>query len=43
MCPVCISTTALVAAGATSGAGALAIVAVTVRWFRRLRHRIVLD
>jgi hypothetical protein len=43
MCPVCISTTALVAAGATSGAGALAIAAVTFRWVRRLRQRIALN
>jgi hypothetical protein len=41
MCPVCMTTTALVAAGTTSGAGVLAVVAVTFRWLQRLRHRTV--
>jgi hypothetical protein len=35
MCPLCITTAALTAAGATSGAGALALVAAKWRAFRR--------
>ena len=41
MCPVCMTTTALVAAGTTSGAGVLGFVAVKFRWLQRLRHRTV--
>jgi hypothetical protein len=37
MCPVCLTTTALVAAGTTSGAGVLAFVAVKFRWLTRRR------
>jgi hypothetical protein len=41
MCPLCISTAALSAAGATSGAGALVVVASKWRavkgWFTRRR------
>jgi hypothetical protein len=41
MCPVCMTTTVLVAAGTTSGAGVLGFVAVKFRWLQRLRHRTV--
>ena len=41
MCPVCITTAALVAAGSTSGAGAFGLAAVKFRWWRRLRNRTV--
>ena len=41
MCPVCMTTTALVAAGTTSGAGVLGFVAVKFGWLQRLRHRTV--
>ena len=41
MCPVCMTSAALVAAGTTSGAGVLGFVAVKFRWLRRLRHRTV--
>ena len=41
MCPVCMTTTALVAAGTTSGAGVLGFVAVRFRWLQRRRHRTV--
>jgi hypothetical protein len=43
MCPVCMTTTALVAAGTTSGAGVLGFVAVKFRWLQRLRHHTVLN
>jgi hypothetical protein len=39
MCPVCMTTTALLAAGTRSGAGVLGVVAVTFRWLQRVRHR----
>jgi NAD(P)-dependent dehydrogenase (short-subunit alcohol dehydrogenase family) len=42
MCPVCLTTTALVVAGTTSGAGVLGFVAVKFRWLQRLRRRTVL-
>ena len=35
MCPVCMTSAALVAAGTTSGVGVLGLVAVTFRWLRR--------
>lgn len=38
MCPVCMTNTALVVAGATSGAGVLSFVAVKVRALRRHRR-----
>jgi hypothetical protein len=41
MCPVCMTTTALVAASTTSGAGVLGFVTVTFRLLRRFRHRTV--
>ncbi len=34
MCPACITTAALVAAGSASGAGVLGFVAVKLRWLR---------
>jgi hypothetical protein len=44
MCPLCISSAALAAAGATSGAGALAVVASKWRtlqgWFSSLLTRL---
>jgi hypothetical protein len=39
MCPVCMTTTALVAAGTTSGAGVLGFAAVRFRWWQRFRDR----
>jgi hypothetical protein len=36
MCPICMTTTALVVAGATSGAGVLGFVAVRFRWLNRV-------
>jgi hypothetical protein len=42
MCPACMTTTVLVAASATSGAGVLGLVAVRFRWLQRLRDHIVL-
>jgi hypothetical protein len=39
MCPVCMTTAALVAAGSTSGAGVLGFVAIKFGWLRRLRNR----
>ena len=39
MCPVCLTTAALVAAGTTSGAGVLAFLTVKSRRLRRLRRR----
>ena len=42
MCPVCMTTTALVVAGTTSGAGVLGFVAVRFRWLQRFRDRSVL-
>ena len=39
MCPVCMTTAAMVAVGSTSGAGVLGFVAIRFRWFRRLRNR----
>ena len=39
MCPMCVTTTVLVAAGATSGASALTVVAIRFRWLERLRRR----
>jgi len=41
MCPLCISTAALVAAGSTSGAGVIGFGAVKFRSWRRLRNRSV--
>ena len=41
MCPVCMTTAALVATGSTSGAGVLGLVAVTFRWLRRRRDRVI--
>jgi hypothetical protein len=41
MCPLCITTAALVAAGGTSGAGVLGFGAVKFRSWRRLRNRSV--
>jgi hypothetical protein len=41
MCPVCMTTAALVAAGTTSGTGVLGLVAIKFRWFQRLRNRTV--
>jgi hypothetical protein len=41
MCPLCMTTAALVAAGSTSGAGAFGFAAVKFRWLRRLRSRTV--
>lgn len=41
MCPLCITTAALVAAGSTSGAGVLGFGAVKFRSWRRLRNRSV--
>lgn len=41
MCPVCMTTAALVAAGSTSGAGVLGFVTVKFRRLRRLRNRTV--
>ena len=38
MCPICMTNTALVVAGATSGAGVLGFVAVKVRALRRNRR-----
>jgi hypothetical protein len=38
MCPICMTNVALVAAGATSGAGVLGFVAVKVRSLRRYRR-----
>ena len=38
MCPMCMTNLALVAAGATSGAGVLGFVAVKVRALRRHRR-----
>jgi hypothetical protein len=35
MCPICITNAALVAAGATSGAGVLGVVVVKLRALRR--------
>jgi hypothetical protein len=43
MCPVCMTTTALVAAGTTSGAGVLASLAVKSRWLQRLRRHTVCE
>jgi hypothetical protein len=37
MCPVCMTTAVLVAAGTTSGAGVLGFVAVKFRWLRVFR------
>jgi hypothetical protein len=37
MCPVCMTTAALTAVGATSGAGVMVLV---VKKWRRLRHRL---
>ena len=37
MCPVCLTTAALVAAGTTSGAGVLGFVAAKFRWLQILR------
>ena len=41
MCPLCVTNTALVVAGATSGAGVLGLVAVKFRalWRRRREPR----
>jgi hypothetical protein len=39
MCPVCITTAAVVAAGGGSGAGVLGFMARRFRWLRRLRAR----
>ena len=41
MCPVCMTTAAMVAAGSTSGAGVLGFLAFKFRLFRRLRNRTV--
>jgi hypothetical protein len=41
MCPVCMTTAALLAAGSTSGTGVLGFVAVKLRWLRRRRNRTV--
>jgi hypothetical protein len=41
MCPVCMTSAAMIAAGSTSGAGVLGFVAIRFRWFRRLRRRTV--
>jgi hypothetical protein len=38
MCPVCMTTAVLVAAGSTSGAGTLGLAAVKFRWVRRMRR-----
>lgn len=38
MCPLCMTTAALVAAGTTSGAGVLGFVAVKFRALRRRRR-----
>ena len=38
MCPLCVTNAALVVAGATSGAGALGVVAVKIRALRRHRR-----
>jgi hypothetical protein len=38
MCPVCMTTAVLVAAGSTSGAGTLGFAAVKFRWVRRMRR-----
>ena len=38
MCPLCMTNAALVVAGATSGAGALGVVAVKIRALRRYRR-----
>lgn len=39
MCPACLTTAAVIAAGSVSGAGALSYVAVRYRRLRHLRHR----
>jgi hypothetical protein len=41
MCPVCMSTTAVLVAATTSGAGVLGFVAVRFRWLERLADRTV--
>jgi hypothetical protein len=41
MCPACITTAALVAAGSASGVGVLGFFALKFRSLRRLRDRIV--
>ena len=38
MCPVCMSTAVLVAAGTTSGVGVLGFVAVKFRWLQIFRR-----
>jgi len=38
MCPVCMTTAVLVAAGTTSGAGVLGFVAVKFRWLQIFRR-----
>jgi hypothetical protein len=38
MCPICMTNAVLVAAGATSGAGVLSLVAVKVQALRRHRR-----
>ena len=38
MCPICLTTATVVAAGTTSGAGVLGLVAVKVRAWRWLRR-----
>lgn len=38
MCPACLTTAALVAAGTTSGAGVLGLVAMKLRRLRRRRR-----
>lgn len=40
MCPVCMTTTAVLIAGTTSGAGVLGLVALRSKWLRRFRDRI---
>jgi hypothetical protein len=39
MCPACLTTAAVVAAGATSGFGVLGFAAVKFRWLPRLRRK----
>jgi hypothetical protein len=41
MCPVCMTTTAVVVAATTSGAGVLGFVAVRFRWLQRLADHTV--
>ena len=43
MWPICMTTTALVVAGTTSGAGVLGFVALRFGWLQRFHDRTVLD